>query len=128
MFQCVPPADIRLLFLTHCSLCAQQEATKSAQTRTVGPLMMTQLITLLTTTTFAVCCPLKGPGTVSPPGLSLAWSPISLFSAYSWPFLLPWQELKPHPFVFQSSSDPGPMRTDPGASAMGRHRVSIHQR
>lgn len=33
-----PPTDIRLLFLKHCSLRAYQEATKSAQTRAVGPL------------------------------------------------------------------------------------------
>ena len=119
MSQCIPPADIRLLFLKHCSLCTQQEATKSALTRAVGPLLMTQLIKLLTTTS-AVCCPMKGPGAFSPPGLELAWSPLCLLSAYPWLFQLPWQELKSHLQTFWSSADPGPMRTDPRGQCWGQ--------
>lgn len=112
-----PPADIRLLFLKHCSPWAQQEA-KSAQTRAVGLLLMTQLITLLTTTP-AACCPLKGPGTVSPPGPVAGWKP--LLSPLSW------QKLKPHLLTVCSSVYPGPMRTDlkgpgPGAGRVGHSR------
>lgn len=68
----------------HCSTCAQQKA-KSAQIRAVGLLLMTQLIKLLTTTSDA-CYLLKGPGTASPPGLSLDWNPFFLLSTFqlSW--------------------------------------------
>lgn len=56
LLQYASTADIRLLFLKHCSPCAQRRAT-SAQTRAVGLLLMTQLIQLLTTTSAAYCPP-----------------------------------------------------------------------